>query len=56
MQHPLVETVEIAMSQQLSPAMVADYQTKFVDKSLLRQLLHQWAEEWEFARITSDET
>ncbi len=49
------ETVEIAMSRQLSPAMVADYQTKFVDKSLLRQRLHQWAEEWEFAQITSDD-
>lgn len=47
------ETVEIAMSRQLSPAMVADYQTKFVDKSLLRQLLHQWAANWEIAQSST---
>jgi predicted nuclease of restriction endonuclease-like (RecB) superfamily len=41
------EVVEIAMSRQLSPAMVAAYQTKFVDKNLLRQFLHQWTEDWE---------
>ncbi|NUO03002.1 MAG: DUF1016 family protein [Saprospiraceae bacterium] len=44
------EVVEIAMSRQLSPALVAAYETKFVDKNLLRQLLHQWAEDWEQAR------
>lgn len=44
------EVVEIAMSRQLSPAMVAEYQTKFVDKALLQKLLHQWAEDWEQAR------
>ncbi len=41
------EVVEIAMSRQLSPAMVAAYETKFLDKNLLRQLLHQWSEEWQ---------
>lgn len=41
------EVVEIAMSRQLSPALVAAYETKFVDKNLLRRLLHQWAEDWE---------
>ncbi|MFZ2898647.1 MAG: PDDEXK nuclease domain-containing protein [Saprospiraceae bacterium] len=44
------EVVEIAMSRQLSPALVAAYQTKFVDKNLLRRMLHQWAEDWEEAR------
>ena len=34
------EVVEIAMSRQLSPALVAAYQTKFVDKNLLRRMLH----------------
>jgi predicted nuclease of restriction endonuclease-like (RecB) superfamily len=41
------EVVEIAMSRQLTPALVAVYETKFLDKALLRRLLHQWAEEWE---------
>jgi predicted nuclease of restriction endonuclease-like (RecB) superfamily len=41
------EVVEIAMSRQLTPALVAVYETKFLDKTLLRRLLHEWAEEWE---------
>jgi predicted nuclease of restriction endonuclease-like (RecB) superfamily len=41
------EVVEIAMSRQLTPALVAVYETKFLDKALLRRLLHQWTEEWE---------
>ena len=41
------EVVEIAMSRQLSPAMVAAYETKFIDKELLRRMLHQWAEDWQ---------
>lgn len=41
------EVVEIAMSRQLTPMLVAVYETKFLDKALLRRLLHQWAEEWE---------
>ncbi len=41
------EVVEIAMSRQLSPTLVAAYETKFVDKNLLRRLLHQWTEDWE---------
>lgn len=43
------EVVEIAMSRQLSPTLVAAYQTKFVDKQLLRRMLHRWAEDWEQA-------
>ncbi len=41
------EVVEITMSRQLTPALVAVYETKFIDKNLLRQLLHKWAEDWE---------
>ncbi len=44
------EVVEIAMSRQLTPALVAAYETKFVDKNLLRRLLHQWAHDWELAQ------
>ena len=40
------EVVEITMSRQLSPAMVAVYETKFIDKVLLQQMLRQWAEDW----------
>lgn len=50
------EVVEIAMSRQLSPAMVAAYQTKFVDKNLLRQFLHQWTEDWEQSREQEEES
>jgi predicted nuclease of restriction endonuclease-like (RecB) superfamily len=41
------EVVEITMSRQLAPALVAVYETKFIDKNLLRQLLHKWAEDWQ---------
>jgi predicted nuclease of restriction endonuclease-like (RecB) superfamily len=44
------EVVEIAMSRQLSPAMVAAYQTQFLDKILLQKMLHQWAENWKLAQ------
>jgi len=40
------EVVEIAMSRQMSPTLVAVYETKFLDKKLLRRMLHQWSEEW----------
>ena len=50
------EVVEIAMSRQLSPAMVSAYQTKFVDKNLLRQFLHQWTEDWEQSREQEEES
>ena len=41
------EIVEITMSRQLTPALVAVYETKFIDKELLRRLMHKWAEDWE---------
>lgn len=44
------EVVEIALSRQLSPTLVAACQTKFVDKELLRRMLHEWADEWQMVR------
>jgi predicted nuclease of restriction endonuclease-like (RecB) superfamily len=41
------EVVEITMSRQLSPTLVAVYETKFIDKNLLRSMLHKWAEDWQ---------
>jgi predicted nuclease of restriction endonuclease-like (RecB) superfamily len=34
------EIVEYAMSRNISPTLVADYETKFIDKKLLREKLH----------------
>ena len=45
-----MKVVEITMSRQLSPAMVAVYETKFIDKALLKRMLRQWAEDWENGR------
>jgi predicted nuclease of restriction endonuclease-like (RecB) superfamily len=39
------EVVEYALSRSLSPALVAEYQTKLVDKKLLRRKLHEFYEE-----------
>jgi predicted nuclease of restriction endonuclease-like (RecB) superfamily len=36
------EVVEYAMSRHLSPALVAQYQTKMIPKSVLQQKLHEW--------------
>ena len=36
------EVVEYAMSRNLSPAMVSEYQTKLIDKRILRQKLHEF--------------
>ncbi|MEJ7737451.1 MAG: PDDEXK nuclease domain-containing protein [Chitinophagaceae bacterium] len=38
------EVVEYALSRNMSPAMVAEYETKLIDKGLLQRLLHEWAE------------
>ena len=35
------EVVEYAMSRNISPTLVADYQTKFIDKKILQQKLHE---------------
>lgn len=38
------EVVEYAMSRNISPALVAEYKTKLIDKALLQRMLHEWAE------------
>jgi predicted nuclease of restriction endonuclease-like (RecB) superfamily len=38
------EVVEYALSRNISPALVADYETKMIDKGLLQRMLHEWAE------------
>jgi dethiobiotin synthetase len=38
------EVVEYAMARNTSPAIVADYETKLIDKKLLANKLHQLAE------------
>jgi hypothetical protein len=39
------EVVRYAMNRNLSPALVADYETKMIDKKLLQQLLHEWSKD-----------
>ena len=39
-----VEVVEYAMARNTSPAIIADYETKLIDKKLLAEKLHQLAE------------
>jgi hypothetical protein len=36
--------VEYALSRNISPALVAEYQTKLIDKGILKKLLSEWAE------------
>ena len=38
------EVVEYALSRHLSPALVAEYETRMIPKETLRQKLHEWAE------------
>ena len=38
------EVVEYALSRSLSPALVAEYKTKLINKELLQRMLHEWAE------------
>ncbi|RLD10396.1 DUF1016 domain-containing protein, partial [candidate division KSB1 bacterium] len=35
------EVVEFAMARNISPTMIADYETKLIDKKLLRDKLHE---------------
>lgn len=39
-----VEVVEYAMARNVSPALIADYETKLIDKQLLAEKLHQLSE------------
>jgi predicted nuclease of restriction endonuclease-like (RecB) superfamily len=45
------EVVEIALSRNISPALIAEYETKLIDKNLLRRMLHEWTE-----NLTTDES
>ena len=36
--------VEYALSRHLSPALVAEYETKMIPRQLLREKLHEWRE------------
>jgi len=36
--------VEYSLNRNISPALVADYETKMIDKGLLQRMLHEWAE------------
>jgi len=38
------EVVEYALSRNLSPALVAEYETKMIPRQLLREKLHEWRE------------
>ena len=38
------EVVEYALSRNMSPALVAEYQTRLIDKGTLKKLLHEWTE------------
>jgi len=38
------EVIEYALNRNISPALVADYETKMIDKGLLQRMLHEWAE------------
>ena len=38
------EVVEFALRRNLSPAVIAEYETKLIDKKLLQQKLHEFYE------------
>lgn len=38
------EVVELALSTSMSPALIAEYETKLIPKETLRQKLHEWSE------------
>jgi len=38
------EVVEYALSRNLSPALVAEYETKMISRQILREKLHEWRE------------
>jgi len=48
------EVVKIALRRNLSPALIADYETKLIDKKLLQQKLHEFYEIYQ-NRIGNDE-
>lgn len=49
------EVVEYTLSRHLSPALVAEYETKMIPKQLLRDKLHEWSELLEAQVIKEDD-
>jgi hypothetical protein len=49
------EVVEYALSRSMSPALIAEYQTRLPDKKLLQAKLHEFYELAETASATSAE-
>ena len=39
------EVVEFALSRSISPTLIAEYETRLIDKNLLRRMLQKWTEE-----------
>ncbi len=38
------EVLEYTLSRSISPMVIADYETKIIDKNILKQKLHEWSE------------
>jgi len=49
------EVVEYALSRNLSPALVAEYETKMIPRQILREKLHEWREMLEAHPLAVDE-
>lgn len=47
--------VEYALSQNISPALVAEYQTRLIDKGVLKKLLSEWCDNIESSQDKSQE-
>jgi len=48
------EVVEYALNRNLSPALVAEYETKMIPRQLLREKLHEWREMLEICPMAED--
>jgi predicted nuclease of restriction endonuclease-like (RecB) superfamily len=49
------EVVEYALNRNLSPALVAEYETKMIPRQILREKLHEWREMLEAHPLAEDE-
>jgi len=49
------EVVEYALSRNLSPALVAEYETRMIPRQILREKLHEWRELLEAHALKEDE-
>ncbi|MGK5094156.1 PDDEXK nuclease domain-containing protein [Deltaproteobacteria bacterium TL4] len=48
------EVVEYALNRTLSPALVAEYETKMIPKALLKQKMHEWTALFEAGKAQSE--